>query len=221
MGADFKGPRAPWLALLLVLTAPPLIAGDRLQEILADMKVAGDRLSTLSARFEQTNHDHILDEDETSTGVLYVKAPGKIRWEHNPPYPKVLLVEDDKVRLYNPVANQVQEFNKGRMEGAGSGLLIGFGKSNAEIGKNYDVSLKEETTESVVLELIPKPESSASLFKAIELTMEKKRWIPIRSVFHEPNRDTATIIFKDIEVNGNLPEGAFRLDLPSNVEIIK
>jgi outer membrane lipoprotein carrier protein len=208
------------LAVLLVLVARSSSANDRLDEILAAMKTAGDGLRALSARFEQIHHDHILDEDETLTGVFYLKVPGRIRWEHNPPQPKVLLVEGDKIRLYNPVANQVQEFKKGQMRGAGADLLIGFGRSNAEIGKNYDANLKEEDTDVVVLELIPKPGSSASLFKAIELTMDKSRWIPVRSVFHEANRDTTTIIFKDVEVNRKLPTGAFELELPPNVEII-
>ena len=185
------------------------------------MKGAGDRLSTLSARFDQTHHDYILDEEESSTGILYYKVPGQIRWEYDSPFPKVLLVKDDKIRLFNPVANQVQEFKKGEMKGAGADLLIGFGKSNAEIGKNYDVSLKEEKPDRVTLELIPKPGSSASIFKAIELTMEKERWIPLRSLFHEPNRDTTEIIFKDIEVNGDLPARSFELDLPPNVEIVR
>ena len=166
---------------------------------------AGDRLSTLSAHFDQTHHDYILDEEESSTGTLCFKVPGQIRWEYDSPYPKVLLVKDDKIRLFNPVANQVQEFKKGQMKGAGADLLIGFGKSNAEIGKNYDVSLKEEKPDTVTLALIPKPGSSASIFKAIELTMEKERWIPLRSVFHEPNRNTTEIIFKDIEMNLLIP----------------
>ena len=213
--------RSSLLAFLLFLSSYSLPAEQRLDEILTAMKNAGDQLSTLSANFEQTHHDHIMDENETSTGVLYYKVPGRIRWEYEHPFPKVLLVKDDKIRLFNPVANQVQEFKKGQMKGAGADLLIGFGRSNAEMGKNYDVRLKEESSDSVTLLLIPKPGSSASLFKAIELTMDKKRWIPLRSVFHEANRDTTEIIFKDIEVNEDLPAGCFELELPPNVEIVR
>jgi outer membrane lipoprotein-sorting protein len=51
--------------------------------------------------------------------------------------------------------------------------------------------------------------------------MEKERWIPVRSVFHELNRDTTEILFKDMAVNGKLPPKAFDLDLPPNVEVIR
>ncbi len=185
------------------------------------MKLAGDRLRTLNAQFEQTNHDYIMDEDETSSGNLYLNVPGRIRWEYGPPRRTVLLVKGDKIQLYNPAANQVQEFERGQMRGVGVDLLIGFGSSNAEISKNYDVRLVEETASTVVLELIPKPDSSASIFRAIELTMDKKRWIPVISVFHEPNRDTTEIRFLEVQVNSKLPPRIFELKLPPGVEIIR
>ena len=209
--------------LLLVAWCVSLSAleDDRLNQILSEMERSGEQLKTLEARFDQNSHDYILDMDETTSGKLYVKLPGNIRWEYEPPSPKVLLVTGDVIRLFNPTSNQVQEFERGQMRGGGADLLIGFGKSNAEIGKNYDVSLVEENEDTVVLELVPKPGSSASLFKAIELTMEKERWIPVRSLFRELNRDTTEILFKDMKVNGKLPPKAFELDMPPNVEIIR
>jgi outer membrane lipoprotein carrier protein len=185
------------------------------------MKEAGDSLQTLAADFEQTNHDHILEEEEKSSGKLYMEVPGRIRWEYAPPNAKVLLVKDNKILLYIPIAHQAQEFKQGQMRGGGADLLIGFGKSNAEIGKHYDVSLVEEDDRHVVLKLLPKPESAASVFAAIDLTLSKENWSPSRTVFYELNKDTTTLVFQDVRVNGPLPPKVFELDLPSDVEIIR
>ena len=207
------------LALSLV-TAP--VDAERLDEILAEMQKAGDELKTLSADFEQTDYDAILEDRELSTGKLYLEIPGRVRWEHVEPAPKVLVVKDGLVRLYNPTAGQVQEFEQ--KQGSGSGgfnLLVGFGTSNDEIAKNYDASLLEETSTSVVLKLVPTPDSPASIFAAIELTVDKTTWTPIRSVFHEMNRDHTNIDFENVVVNGKLPDHIFELDLPPDVEIIK
>ena len=209
------------LLLVLFATPPPSFGLDRLAEILAVMKEAGDRLETLAADFEQTNRDHILEEEETSSGKLFLQVPGRIRWEYAPPAAKVLLVKDEKILLYNIVAHQVQEFERGQMRGAGADLLIGFGRSNAEIGKHYDVSLLEERSEEVVLKLIPKPDSSASIFAVIELTLGKADWTPVRTVFHELNKDTTTLAFNDVRLNEPLPPKIFELDLPPGVEIIR
>lgn len=210
-------------ALLAVLFATPVssFAIDRLAEVLAAMKEAGDQLQTLTADFQQTNRDYILEEEETSSGRLFLQVPGQIRWEYAPPASKVLLVKDDKILLYNEVAHQVQEFESDRMRGSGADLLIGFGRSNAEIGKQYDVSLLEERSDAVVLELIPKPESSASIFAAIELTMSKAQWTPVQTVFHELNRDTTTLAFGNVKLNDRLPPKIFELDLPAGVEVLR
>ncbi len=208
--------------LVLVSFAKPA-AADRLDEVLEHMRVAGDALETLSARFEQTDYDYILGDEEVSTGHLYVRVPGRIRWEYETPTPKVLLVKDDLVRLYNPAANQVQEFVQGKgRRSVGVDLLVGFGKSNEKIGKSYDATLVSESEDEVVLKLVPKPNAgAASLFTSIELTVDTSTWTPKRSVFHEPNRDRTDIEFFDVVVNGDLPERIFELDLPDNVEIVR
>ncbi|TDI48046.1 MAG: outer membrane lipoprotein carrier protein LolA [Acidobacteria bacterium] len=216
------------LLLLLSLAAVPAVATaattattDRLDEILAEMQKAGAELKTLAANFEQTDHDFILDEDDVSKGRLYLRLPGRIRFEHLSPAPKVLLIRDERVRLYNATSNQVMEFDRGKGGSSGADLLIGFGTNNDKIGENYDASLVEETDEAVVLKLLPKPGSAASMFAYLELTIAKKTWTPIRSVFHEHNRDHTVILFQNTIINGVLPNGAFELDLPSNVEIIR
>ncbi|MGH9322152.1 MAG: LolA family protein [Vicinamibacteria bacterium] len=212
--------------LVLTLIGFSLIAvtsrADRREEVLAEMAKAGDSLKTLTADFEQTDHDHILGDQEVSTGELYLSVPGRIRWEYAPPRERVLVVKDELVRLYNPTANQVHEFRQGSGKGktGGADLLIGFGKSNEKIGETYDVTLVEETNEAVVLSLVPKPDAS-SLFTKIELTVDKKTWRPVRSVFHEPNRDRTDVQFENMVANGSLPSGVFELKLPANVEIIR
>lgn len=207
------------LALSLIATSAH---AERLDEILDEMERAGEELETLTADFQQTDFDAILEDEEVSHGKLYLELPGKVRWEHIEPAPKVLVVKDDLVRVYNPIAAQVQEFE--RSEGGASGgfnLLVGFGSSNEEIAKNYDASLLEETASNVVLKLLPKPDSPASLFTAIELTVDKSTWTPVQSVFREVNRDHTQIDFENVVLNEELPGGIFELDLPDDVAIIR
>ena len=90
------------LLAMSLLAAPVTFAAERLDEILAEMQKAGDELETLSADFEQTDYDAILEDHQVSTGKLYLEVPGRVRWEHVEPAPKVLIVKDKLVRLYNP-----------------------------------------------------------------------------------------------------------------------
>ena len=215
------------IRLIVFAFAVSLLVGEparaeRLDEVLAEMNKAGKRLKTMTADFVQTDHDFLLKDQEETRGKLYLAVPGRIRWEHAPPREKVLVVKDDLVRVYNPAAHQVHEFRRGKgAKSGGADLLIGFGAGNEKIRENYDVSLVEETDSTASIALVPKPNSQASLFTKIELTLDKKSWSPMRSVFHSPNRNRADIQFENVVLNGDLPSGIFELKLPPNVEIVR
>ena len=215
------------IRLIVFAFAVSLLVGEparaeRLDEVLAEMNKAGKRLKTMTADFVQTDHDFLLKDQEETRGKLYLAVPGRIRWEHAPPREKVLVVKDDLVRVYNPAAHQVHEFRRGKgAKSGGADLLIGFGAGNEKIRENYEVSLVEETDATASIALVPKPNSQASLFTKIELTLDKKSWSPVRSVFHSPNRNRADIQFENVVLNGDLPSGIFELKLPANVEIIR
>jgi outer membrane lipoprotein carrier protein len=210
-------------AVSLLVGAPAKAAQEeRLDAILAEMDKAGKRLKTMTADFVQTDHDFLLKDQEETRGKLYLAIPGRIRWEHAPPKEKVLVVKDDLVRVYNPTARQVHEFRRGQgSKSGGADLLIGFGSNSESIRKNYDVSLAAETDTEATLALVPKPDSKASLFTRIELTLDKKTWTPVRSVFHSPNRNRADIRFENVALNRDVPADTFELKLPPNVEILR
>jgi len=217
-------PRRLWAlftlgVLVSTLPLPATSSVERLDEVLAAMRAAGDELKTMSASFRQTNHDYILSEDEVVTGKLFLRMPSDIRWEYEPPQEKVLLVGRDRIRLYNPVARQVQEFERGKLRGAGAELLVGFGRNDA-LKENYDVSLMDETPAEARLRLVPKP-TSGSLFTAIELTLSKENWTPVKTTFFEANRDQTEIEFDAVILNGDLPKDVFELRLPAGVEIVR
>jgi outer membrane lipoprotein carrier protein len=208
------------LGLTLELAgAVPAAGAERVAEILAAMKAAGERLQTMAARFEQKKHDHVLDEYEVAAGKLYLRVPGNLRWEYDPPDGKILLVQEDRVRVYNPTARQVQEFKKGQMRGFEGDLLIGFGRSNRELAQRYEVSLAEEGPRGVVLRL--KPRSEEALFISVELTLDPHNWVPVRTVFTEPNDDRTELTFSERALNGDLPGSVFELDLPPGVEVVR
>jgi outer membrane lipoprotein carrier protein len=214
--------RVVYFALAMSLFPGARASADRLDEILAEMSKAGKRLKTMSANFVQTDYDHLLKDEEETRGKLYLAVPGRIRWEHAPPREKVLLVKDDLVRVYNPTARQVHEFERGKgSKSGGADLLIGFGGGNEKIGEAYDVSLVGESEATATLSLVPRPDNQTSMFTKIELTLDKKTWTPVRSVFHSPNRNRADIRFENVVLNGALPKDVFELKLPPNVEIVR
>ena len=69
-------------AVIASLLVPMAI---RLAEVLDAMETAGTDLRTVTADFEQVDHDYILKDERSRTGRLHVGLPGRIRWEYAPP----------------------------------------------------------------------------------------------------------------------------------------
>jgi outer membrane lipoprotein-sorting protein len=218
------------VAVSLLCGAPA--RAERLDEILSEMGKAGKRLKTMTADFVQTDHDFLLKDQEETRGKLFLAVPGRIRWEHAPPREKVLLVKDDLVRVYNPTAGQLHEFERGKgSSSGGTDLLIGFGSGNEKIRESYDVSLVEETAAAATILLVPKP-GKASLFTKIELTLDNKTWTrcdrcSIRQtrtggysvLEHRPEQGPSALdVRAETSSNGNHPElkslGRWRLPVP-------
>lgn len=81
------------LALILCLIAAPAFAADKEAEI-KRLENYLSSLTTLVADFNQVSPDGSL-----ATGKFYLKRPGKMRWQYNPPTP-ILLVSDGKTVTY-------------------------------------------------------------------------------------------------------------------------
>ncbi|WP_298680062.1 outer membrane lipoprotein carrier protein LolA [uncultured Lentibacter sp.] len=87
---------APVLALGL-LTSPAMAQKLSLDSLSAYF----NGLVTAKSSFTQVNDDGTL-----STGTLYIKRPGKIRFEYNPPEETLVLASANTVAIFDPKTNQ-------------------------------------------------------------------------------------------------------------------
>ena len=89
------------LLLFLALPASPLsaekIAMDDLSEYL-------NGLTTLHANFTQISADSAL-----STGTLYIKRPGRVRFEYDPPNNALVLAVGGQLAIFDPQGNTEPE----------------------------------------------------------------------------------------------------------------
>ena len=90
-------------ALLLVLAVPTRAGADdapRLAELL-------DRMTTLSAEFEQTVTNRFGDVLQAATGRMHIKRPMRLRWELDEPYPQLVVTNGESLWVYDPDLEQV------------------------------------------------------------------------------------------------------------------
>ncbi|MEM7449568.1 MAG: outer membrane lipoprotein carrier protein LolA [Myxococcota bacterium] len=92
-----------WLSIGVNLAAtseaqPALQAG----EIAARVQSFYDRTATIRANFQQRYFLKLYDREETSSGTVVFKKPGRMRWNYDEPHQKVIVSNGQTLKVYEP-----------------------------------------------------------------------------------------------------------------------
>ena len=75
----------------LALLAPPSTAAQSLQEVVAGVEAAYARIADLKADFTQQAFNKSLGQTIKDEGTVFLKRPGKMRWEYRAPSPQQIV----------------------------------------------------------------------------------------------------------------------------------
>ncbi len=206
--------------LLVLLQARAVFAADNLDGVLRRLDAAAANFHTTSTEFEfdTVSTVPIYDKD-VQKGTAYYKRDGKsfqmaahITEVNGKPVPKDLTYSDGKVRLFEPLLNQVRVMNAAKYE---SYLLLGFGASGKELADKWNISdLGQEIVDGVKtdkLELIAKDPSVLKLFPKVTIWLDTDHAVSMKQVFDEGQGMTRTCTYAHFKTNVDLPKDAFTL----------
>ena len=93
---------------ILAHASSPAPPQRSLSEVLKSVERKYNRFKTVQMRFQQIYRqgNRILREEE---GILYLRKPGKMRWEYERPEPKLFLTDGRRLILYLPAENRMTE----------------------------------------------------------------------------------------------------------------
>ena len=91
----------------LVSSAPVPVVENSLTEVTQKIQAAYERTTDWKAEFEQVTRIEGFDSPITSRGTVYIKKPGKLRWDYREPNHHQILVNEQKVWIYTPEQKQV------------------------------------------------------------------------------------------------------------------
>ena len=202
-----------------VLVFAQALEGD----LLARMRARQQELSSLSAVIEQVkSYPQLGIDDPAERGRLYLersrRGETKVRLEITTPETRILISTNGGYLLYQPRIKQAVE---GDLSGGGkralfSGLLTGSSESARQLERDYVV----EQLDGTHLRFQAKPDAEVHC-QQIDLWLDPRSGLPARQSCREANQSIITISLTEIEVDGELPEGVFEIDLPPDVERVK
>ncbi|NNE54362.1 MAG: outer membrane lipoprotein carrier protein LolA [Sulfitobacter sp.] len=187
------------LALVLSLLTPLVAAAQKLS--LSDISGYLNQLQTAKGEFTQIN-----DDGSISTGQIYIKRPGKVRFEYNPPEQALVVAGSNTVVIYDGKSNQPPESYP--LDRTPLSIILArqvdLARANMVTGHSFD------GTATVVTAQDPAhPEYGNIQLKFTANPVELRQWI-----INNGNGSQTTVVLGDLQKGGRLPNSLFDVGSP-------
>ena len=199
---------------------------------IATMTQAADVRAIAEAVDRHYNHLHTLECDfteiysgsgseRTETGTLWLKKPGKMRWEYRSPREKLFVGDGKNVWFYIPSERRVRKTSMKKLDDLRSPLAFLLGKT--QLGKELlGLSLAPEVAPlasgDVILKGVPRGFQDRLNQVLVEITAENSIR---RIVLHEADGATIEYRFSEQKEDVAISDQHFEFRVPDGVEVVE
>ncbi len=212
-------PAFGFLALLLALL--PARAANPAPDIHALAQAVDNhynRLRTLQAEFSESYRGAGIERSES--GSLWLKKPGKMRWEYRSPKEKLFLSDGKDAWFYLPGDRQVRRTSVKKLDDLRSPLALLLGKTRLEKeldGLSAASDLPPLTAGNMVLRGVPTARADRITEVVLEITPDYRI---VRIQFQEADESVTEYRFSEQHENDDISDQRFRFTPPPGVEIV-
>lgn len=182
------------------------------------------RTQDLQADFTQETILEGFTKGFTSSGRLYLKKPGLLRWDYLQPSEEQIYVDGDQVMMYVPEHQQVVKGVLTQMAASKGplALLQGVGKLSQQFTILEATGDSKDKGELPSLTLIPKPVGNeAPTIKKIELKLFPDSYLIQTITLFEMSGNISRVVFDHIQVNKGLSSRLLKFEVPSDVVVVE
>ena len=205
---------------------PQLLTG-----ILNKMEKANQDLKSLKAEMvlQKTNSQIGITDSEFGQ-LLYKPGAGrtkqKLRIDYTKPSKDIVSVDGDNFTFYQPRINQAfkglaSKLSKGKQGGFAQFITIVLNGSLRSASGKYQVSfIKDEAINGVMTSVLRLTPKSNDQFTSIDIWVNQQNWFPVQFSGTERNGDLTLVTLKNLQLNANLPDSAFAVNLPNGTKVV-
>ncbi len=203
------------------VTPKPKKVRASLPGLLVEVEKKYSEVGTLEAQFSQVNDLALLKKKQESTGKIYFKKPGKLRWDTLKP-DKSNLVSDGKVYWYytppfeEGERGQVIEKKSAEVQSKLAQLLLTGAFKEAVASKSMTITALAANRFS----LKPKADSAGTVEKA-EITIDLTDKLITEVFLSHANGNTSRIQLSEIKLGKKLDNSFFQFKAPPNTDIVR
>ena len=206
-----------WMPSQLQLTALAAESDLTLDQILDRMEkhYAG---SSFKAEFVQESTLKAMEITDFASGKIFVRHPGKMRWEYEKPEKQIIITDGFKLWIYRPDDNQVMTGNAPAFFSDGKGAS--FLSDITLVRRKFTISLTE-SKDNFFYELNLKPLEKTLDVTDIRLSVTKNTFTVIRVATYNSYGDKNYIEFLNHEFKADLKDSLFSFEAPEGTDVLK
>lgn len=198
---------------------------QEVREVVKQLQARYEKTKDIQADFAQKTMIEGFERPIMSSGKVYIKKPGRLRWNYLDPSVEDIYVNRDDVKVYVPEHNQVLVGKLTQMAASKAPLELLLGA--AKLDESFDIEPTPGKGRGVggirLLTLLPKSregDAGRSLQKIVLEVFPKTYFIRAISLY-EVSGNVANFEFSSLQSNIGLGDSLFDLKLPDGVEVVK
>lgn len=225
-----------WLAASLsVVFILPAWAADRpvdekmlqeVREVVKQLQARYEKTKDLQADFSQKTKIEGFERPVLSAGKVYIKKPGRLRWDYLDPASEQIYVNQDDVKMYVPEHKQVLVGKLTQMAASKAPLELLQGAARLEESFNIEPTTTGSPRGAGGIPLItltPKGkehEATQNLQKIVVEVFPKTYFIRTVSLY-EVSGNVAVFEFSNLKPNLGLGNEVFDFKTPPDAEVVR
>jgi outer membrane lipoprotein carrier protein len=210
--------RLTTLVALLGLVSLALAATPDVHDIAQKVDQRYNHLHTLRADFTETYTGAGMDR--TESGTLWLKKPGKMRWDYRSPREKLFLSDGKDAWFYIPGDRQVKRMPLKKLDDLRSplGFLLGKTRLERELqGLSLATDVPSLAAGDVVLLGVPKNMADRVSEVLLEITPDHQI---ARIIIREADGASTEFQFRAQAEDVNVADQEFHFNVPAGVEVV-
>lgn len=204
-----------WLPLAHAATTAPTATVD---EMVARVQKVYEATRDLHARFDQ-EIETAAGRKRQASGDLWLKKPGKMRWEYRQPEKKLMIANGETLWVYEPEDQQAfkQDLRSSSLPSSVT-FLFGAGKLQDEFTITRDAAPGLAGPGEMALRLVPKTPSAQ--VRTLVFVVDEKTALVKRTILHDQQGGVNRMTFSGIEINRGVDARKFAFTPPGGTRVL-
>ena len=176
------------------------------------------RDNNFKAEFIQESTVKAMDITDFASGKMFVRYPGKMRWEYEKPEKQIIITDGFKLWIYRPQDNQVMTGSAPAFFSDGQGAS--FLSDIALVRKKFQITLGK-SKDDFFYELKLKPLEKTLDVTDIRLSVTKNTFTVIRVITYNSYGDENRLEFLNHKFKADLKDSLFSFEAPEGADVVE